>query len=356
MASKIRRSDRRQYLRHVGATVVSGITVWNAISRTRNDAEVSVSHRDEGPGSPAAHLDNDRTFRARMDSIGGESSIFPSVIAVERGETVGLRLSNTGPRPRQLTIRAYDLETELEPRETTTETFPANGPGVFPIECVASPEFVTGQLFVYPTADSRIPRRSPRRIRVVTTSIADRPSFYPPLNVVIEGEVVTLELTNGSRDTYELTVDALDVEATVGPNETRQISFGADRPGIHPIRETRHETTVSGQLLVLPDDTDFSRLDANGERNYSLVVGSATGREDVLPATVAVKRGERVTLEVDNATESPRELKIDALDVRGRVGANRRTTIGFEATASGIFAVWDDASRREKVAQLLVFP
>jgi nitrosocyanin len=75
--------------------------------------------------------------------------------------------------------------------------------------------------------------------------------WEPPSIVAKKGDTVKLKLINRHPDEHGWEVAAFGIKEVVGGNQSKDVTFTADKSGIFPIRCHLHPAHVAGQLVVL---------------------------------------------------------------------------------------------------------
>ena len=94
--------------------------------------------------------------------------------------------------------------------------------------------------------------QTPVSLTVVNIETPQGVKIWEPTSVVAKkGDTVALKLINRHADEHGYEIAAFGVKEVVQANQSKDVSFKADKAGVFPIKCHLHPAHVVGQLLVL---------------------------------------------------------------------------------------------------------
>jgi len=306
-------------------------------------------------------LGTDFQFWTITNAVLGRDSFFPATYFVTEGSTVGFHLKNTDSEKHDFSIDAFDVGADHKAGTVSHIEFKADKVGIHEIYCDIHPPWMRGQLVVLPKDGGPIPAADSRDLYIVGSMLdqpGSRKAFFPGMNVVTEGEDVTIHFKNTSDMKHDFSIDAFDIGADHKAKTTSTMNFTADKVGIHKIYCDLHPPWMQAQLLVLPKDGDWSRIEGQDSRDLYINPTGIGKRDSFFPATWAVKQGENVTAHIWNTDPdgAKHDFSIDAFNVEGDHKQGVKDTVPFTADKGGIIRMYCDIHPPEMNGQLLVIP
>ncbi|MFB6131505.1 MAG: cupredoxin domain-containing protein [Salinigranum sp.] len=364
--------NRRRYLKLAGGATLAVSTTAGCIGKIatsgKNDSSGGSSSGGSSSGGSSSgdsakwkkDLGTDFQFWMVTNEVMKRKSFFPATYFVTEGSKVGIHLKNTGDEKHDFSIDAFDIGADHEPGTESNITFTADKVGIHKMYCDLHPPWMSGQMVVLPKDAGKIPAADSRDLWIVANELDGRKSFFPGLNVVTEGENVTIHFKNTGDEKHDFSIDAFDIGNDHEAGTTSTMNFTADKVGIHKIYCDLHPPWMSGQLLVLPKDGDWSRIKASdkGSRDLWINLTGVGHRDSMFPGTWAAKAGENVTAHLWNNDPdgAKHDFSIDAFDVSGDHKKGTKDTASFTADTSGIIRMFCDIHTPEMNGQLLVVP
>ena len=89
-------------------------------------------------------------------------------------------------------------------------------------------------------------------LTVVNIETPQGVKIWEPASVIArKGDTVALKLINRHTDEHGYEIAAYGIKEVVQANQSKDVSFKADKAGVYPIKCHLHPAHVVGQLLVL---------------------------------------------------------------------------------------------------------
>ena len=89
-------------------------------------------------------------------------------------------------------------------------------------------------------------------LTVVNIETPQGVKIWEPASVIArKGDTVALKLINRHSDEHGYEIAAYGIKEVVQANQSKDVSFKADKAGVYPIKCHLHPAHVVGQLLVL---------------------------------------------------------------------------------------------------------
>lgn len=355
-------TDRRTFVKMMGSTAALGTIAGCSGGSGGNGTTTSPSGGGSSGAAWKKDLGTDFQFWTVTNAVMKRDSFFPSTYVVTKGSTVGFHLKNTDSEKHDFSIDAFGISGDHKAGSVDTVKFTADKAGVHEIYCDIHPPWMRGQLVVLDKNGGPIPAKDSRDLYLVESMFNDkyaRKAIMPGTSVAVEGENVTIHLKNTSDMKHDFTIDAFGISGDHKAGTTDTVNFTADKPGIYRYYCDVHPPWMTGQLLVLPKDGDWSRVNwESGQGDLWITPTGVGGRDSFFPSTWFMKEGANVTAHVWNTDPdgAKHDFSIPTFGVSGDHKVGVKDTVTFTASKSGIIKYLCDIHQPQMNGQMLVIP